>query len=180
METPALHEPDPDGVARVDRSFAFIDLSGFTRFTSEHGDAAAVRVLAGFRQAVREVASRRGVRVAKWLGDGAMLVSIESESLIEAIIDIEHRIDESGSPLPLRAGIAGGPVLLFEGDDYIGAAVNLASRLCDIAEPHEVLAPATMVSSLLVNTEAVPIGERSISGFAHPIALVRLDEVPAL
>jgi class 3 adenylate cyclase len=179
METPALPETD-GGVARVDRAFAFIDLSGFTRFTSEHGDAAAVQVLAGFRQAVREVASRRGVRVAKWLGDGAMLVSIESESLIEAIIDIEHRIDESGSPLPLRAGIAGGPVLLFEGDDYIGAAVNLASRLCDIAEPHEVLAPATMVSSLLVNTEAVPIGERSISGFAQPIALVRLDEVPAL
>jgi adenylate cyclase len=179
MDTNLL-DAEHDGVARVDRTFAFIDLSGFTSFTVEQGDAAAVGVLAGFRQAVREVASRRGVRVAKWLGDGAMLVGVESEPLIEAIIDIERRIDESGSPLPLRAGIARGPVLLFEGDDYIGQAVNLASRLCDVAQPHEVLAPATLVSSLLVNTEAVPIGERAIGGFSQPIELVRLDEVPAL
>ena len=36
--------------------------------------------------------------------------------------------------------MARGPVILFEGDDYIGTAVNLAARLCDIAAPHEVLA----------------------------------------
>lgn len=177
MNDRMLAEADADGVARVDRTFAFIDLSGFTAYTDQEGDAAAVSVLGIFRQAVRDVASRRGVRVAKWLGDGAMLVGIESEPLIEAIVDIEHRIRESGSPLALRAGIARGPVLLFEGDDYIGQAVNLASRLCDMAEPHEVLAPANLVSSLLVNTEVVTIGEREVGGFAQPVPLVRLDEV---
>jgi adenylate cyclase len=162
------------GGARVDRTFAFIDLSGFTAYTDAHGDAEAVKVLGVFRGAVRDIASRRGVRIAKWLGDGAMLVAVEAEPGIEAIIDIERRIEESGLPLPLRAGLAGGPVLLFEGDDYIGAAVNLASRLCDMAKPREVLAPADLVSSLLVNTKALPIGSRHVSGFAQPIDLVRL------
>ena len=162
------------GGTRVERTFAFLDLSGFTTYTDTEGDAAAVKVLSGFRAAVREMAAQRAVRVAKWLGDGAMLVSVEVEPAVEAIIDIAQRIDESGSPLALRAGIASGPVILFEGDDYIGQAVNLASRLCDLAHPQEVLAPASIVSSLLVNTTAVPIGARHISGFAQPIELVRL------
>jgi class 3 adenylate cyclase len=160
--------------ARVDRTFAFIDLSEFTTYTDTHGDGEAVKVLSGFRSAVRDIASRRAVRIAKWLGDGAMLVAVEAEPGIEAVIDIERRIEEIGSPLPLRAGIAGGRVLLFEGDDYIGAPVNLASRLCDMARPREVLAPADLVSSLLVNTKALPIGSRHISGFAQPIEIVRL------
>ena len=162
---------------RVDRTFAFVDLSGFTAYTDTEGDAEAVAVLSGFRAAVRDIAARRAVRVAKWLGDGAMLVAVETEPAVEAVIDIERRTDESGSPLALRAGVAAGPVILFEGDDYIGQAVNLASRLCDLANPHEVLAPASMVSSLLVNTVAVPIGARHISGFAQPIDLVRLIPV---
>lgn len=165
--------------ARVDRTFAFVDLSGFTAYTDTYGDDSAVEVLAGFRAAVRDIAARRAVRVAKWLGDGAMIVAVETEPCVEAIIDIEQRIEEIGSPLALRAGIASGPVLLFEGDDYIGAAVNLASRLCDIAKPHEVLAPASMVSALLVNSRALPMGSREISGFAQPIDLVRLVSADA-
>ena len=167
------------GGTRVDRTFAFIDLSGFTAYTDAYGDNEAVKVLGGFRSVVREIASRRAVRVAKWLGDGAMLVAVETEPGVEAVIDIEAGIDAINSPLALRAGMASGPVLLFEGDDYIGAAVNLASRLCDLANPHEVLAPADMVSSLLVNTKVLPIGARHVSGFALPIELVRLASVDA-
>src|SRR6266508_934715 len=55
---------------RVSRSFAFVDLCGFTRFTDAHGDEEAVAILTQFRASVREVASEYGVRVAKWLGAG--------------------------------------------------------------------------------------------------------------
>src|SRR5262252_3412858 len=60
---------------RVRRYFAFVDLCGFTRFTEVHGDVESVAVLTGFRALVRDIASEHGVRVAKWLGDGAMFVS---------------------------------------------------------------------------------------------------------
>ena len=159
---------------RVNRAFAFIDLSGFTAYTRAQGDDEAVAVLRLFRAAVRDAASSRGVRIAKWLGDGAMLVGVETEPLVEAVVDIETRISESGSPLPLRAGIAAGPVILFEGDDYIGHAVNIAARLCDEAAPREVLAVADTVSSLLVNTDAESVGERLIRGLDDPVQVVRL------
>ena len=38
--------------------------------------------------------------------------------------------------------MASGDVILLEGDDYVGRAVNLASRLCDIAAPGSLLAAA--------------------------------------
>ena len=87
-------------VKRVDRTFAFLDLCGFTAFTDQNGDADAYDVVAGFRAAVRQVAAERGVRLAKWLGDGVMMVGVEPEDLVEAVVDIECLIDEAGSPWP--------------------------------------------------------------------------------
>jgi class 3 adenylate cyclase len=92
---------------------------------------------------------------------------------MEAIVEIEDTI-RTTVPLPLRAGVTVGPVILIDGDDYIGHAVNLASRLCVEAKPHEVLAPAAAVSALLVNTHAEPMGRREIPGVGEPIEVVRL------
>jgi class 3 adenylate cyclase len=122
----------------LERWFAFIDVCGFTQFTEQHGTPAALEVLTRFRSAVRTVTGRRGVRVLKWLGDGAMLVGVEPGPVIAAVCELGMRFDED--PFDIHAGIAGGHVLLFEGDDYIGRPANLAARLCDAANPGEVLA----------------------------------------
>lgn len=164
---------------RVERSFAFVDLCGFTGLTSTEGDDRATAVLAAFRATVRDIGSRWGVRVAKWLGDGAMLVGVEPEPLVCAVMEIERRVDEGGSPLPIRAGLARGRVILFEGDDYIGTPVNLAARLCDAAGPRQVLAVpafedccAPWVSVSSPYTVGVP-------GFREPVELVTLARHPA-
>ena len=103
-----------------------------------------------------------------------MLVGVEPEQLVEAVVEIEAQVHRSESPLPLRAGIARGSVLLIEGDDHIGDAVNLASRLCNLAEPQQVLAPAALVSLLMINTIDRPIGDRDINGIVEPLPVVEL------
>ncbi len=130
----------PPGEAHlyVTRTFCFVDLSGFTVYTREKGPDAAVAMLGDFRQVTRNVASKRGVRVAKWLGDGAMIVSTESDPCASFAVDLVHRFDDTD--IHVRAGLATGTALLFEGDDYIGEPVNLAARLCSAAGPGEVLA----------------------------------------
>lgn len=162
---------------RVPRTFAFVDLSGFTRFTDLHGDDEAVAVLAQFRTAVRSIASDVGVRIAKWLGDGAMLVAVEGPSLVSATVELQERFALDGL-LPVRAGLAWGRVILFEGDDYTGGAVNLASRLCDMAQPFEVLATAEVAHELPAEVAALPVGPKPIPGFGAPISVVRLTRVP--
>ena len=78
---------------RVERCFAFLDLCGFTAFTERYGDEQTVVVLASFRTRVREVAARRGVRVTKWLGDGAMLSSGDTTS----VVSMSASLNSSGS-----------------------------------------------------------------------------------
>ena len=123
----------------IERTFCFADLTGFTRYTRENGPHAAVGLLEEFRAVSRDVAAKRGVRVAKWLGDGVMLVGTEPTPAIAwGGHMIDHFKDEAD--LNLRIGLATGYALLFEGDDYIGEPVNLAAKLCSVAEPGEILA----------------------------------------
>ena len=162
------------GSVRVHRVFGFVDLCGFTALTEARGDEEAVGVLAEFRVVVRKVGSHRGVRVAKWLGDGAMLVAVEAGPLVAAVLEIEERMDECNSLLPLRAGLAAGDVILFEGDDYIGSAVNLAARLCDLARGHEVLASPELAATAPQWVTATPAGPVYVPGFAHAVPVVHL------
>ncbi len=82
-------------------------------------------------------------------------------------------LDES---LGLRAGLASGPVLMIDGEDYLGHPVNLAARLCDLAKPGEVLATREMMTSLMVNTPSHPIGEQKITGLQEKVEIVRLED----
>jgi class 3 adenylate cyclase len=163
---------------RVPRTFVFVDLTGFTNYTAENGDDAAGHLLSRFRAATRHVASSRGVRVAKWLGDGAMLVALDQREAVAMSLELEQRAEAECAPLSLRVGMASGLALLFEGDDYIGSAVNLAARLCDAAGPREVLLPSDQLESLPPGVTARPSGAHVLRGFPEPIAVVTIEGHP--
>jgi len=130
----------------VERAFAFVDLCGFTRFIATEGELAAIDALTTFRDLARSIATRRGVIVEKWLGDGAMLVGAEVGPTIATAAELIARYP--GDPLLLSGGIAHGWVLIFDGDDYIGRPANLAARLCHSARPGELLAVGYTPESL--------------------------------
>jgi class 3 adenylate cyclase len=164
---------------RVPRTFLFVDLSGFTNYTAAFGDDAAGRILGAFRTLVREIASERGVRIAKWLGDGCMIVSVDQGNAISFALELEHRSADVCAPLALRVGIASGYALLFEGDDYIGSAVNMASRLCDLAGPFEILLPTMQLERLPEGVTAKPHGEVELRGFPGAVDVLELGGRPA-
>ncbi len=155
----------------LERWFAFVDVCGFTSFTERNGTHAALDVLSRFRASVRSVTGRRGVRVLKWLGDGVMLIGVEPGPLIAAVCELNMRFESED--FDVHAGIAGGKVLLFEGDDYIGPAANHASRLCEAALPGEVLAFGAQ-GFLPDWVEAIDVRSISASGIGV------IDEVASL
>ena len=125
---------------RVTRTFAFLDLSGFTAYHAQQGDEQASQVLGELRSAIRNAAERRGVRLTKWLGDGAMLSGLEPGVVIACALEAQYTLEHQYEcDLPLRAGICQGKVIMFEGDDYVGVAVNQASKLCDQAHSGQTL-----------------------------------------
>jgi adenylate cyclase len=159
---------------RVDRWFSFVDLSGFTSFGDQFGDEESVRVLTVFRSAVRQVATEFGVRIAKWLGDGCMLVSVDPSQLIAAVSKLETLTHELELPLKMHAGCAGGGVILLEGDDYTGRAVNLAARLATAARPHEILATVELAQHAPEGTPFEPAGMITVAGIHDPVEVVRI------
>ena len=158
---------------RVTRTFAFIDLCGFTDFCDSYGDDAAVAELVKLRASVRAAAPLFGVRVDKWLGDGVMLVGVDVEPIVAAVVAICNQMGEVGE-LPMRAGVATGPVIILEGDDYVGRAVNTAARLCDRASAGAILAATDgLVLPEWVEAEGRP--PLRVRGLAEPVQIVSLS-----
>lgn len=171
------------GAAHLERSFAFLDVTDFTSILEREGERAAITLLGDFRSVTREVAARRGVRVAKWLGDGAMLVGFEARPTLEAALEVIVRCGANGASL--HGGFARGPVLLFEGDDYLGRAVNIAARLCDVASAGELLVradetdlPEWAVPREVVNVDVEGVGELQGVFSIRPAVAPTPSEVP--
>ena len=136
---------------RVGRTFAFVDVSGFTALTELEGDEHAVEVLTRFRSLLRDICSRRGVRIVKWLGDGAMLVCVETAPLVAAVLELHYSWGSGASPgqtVSIRSGVTSGDVILMEGDDYVGHCVNVAARLCDLARGGEALVHRSVLNDM--------------------------------
>src|ERR1700753_3698689 len=114
------------------------------------GDERAVDILTAFRSLLRDICARRGVRIAKWLGDGVMLGCVDTRPLIETVLELHYVVCEVGAveTVPIRSGVTCGEVILMEGDDYIGHCVNVAARLCDLAAAGEALAATGGIDQL--------------------------------
>lgn len=134
---PVLATPDEDrdagsaGSAPVDLAVAFTDLEGFTTYTEAEGDDAASRLLIRHHRESLSIVRSRGGRVVKLLGDGLMLTFPAPEAAVLACLELGE-----AAPLPLRAGIHSGTVLVTD-DDVVGRVVNLAARVTESAKAGE-------------------------------------------
>jgi adenylate cyclase len=118
----------------------FTDIVGFTEFTAEHGDDAALALLDRQEKMVRGSLPDDG-RVVKDLGDGLMLWFPEAVSALGACLAVAERFEEEAAtdvPLWVRVGMHWG-CPTRRGDDLVGHDVNLAARIVDVAGPGEVL-----------------------------------------
>jgi adenylate cyclase len=151
-------------------AICFLDLTGYTRITDEHGDEAAAQLAERLSRLVQRTSVQHGGRAVKWLGDGVMFWFREPAAAVMAALEMVAGVATAGLP-PAHVGIHAGPVLFQEGD-YFGRTVNLASRIADYARPGEVL-----VTTDVVDTTTVPaltfreIGPVELKGMSEPVIL---------
>ncbi|MFL5955901.1 MAG: adenylate cyclase regulatory domain-containing protein [Solirubrobacterales bacterium] len=120
---------------------AFADLVGFTRLGEELAPEEIGGVVDRLGELAAEVA-QRPVQLIKLIGDAAMLISPETEPLLDAALALVQASEQQGDGFPpLRAGVATGPAL-SRGGDWYGRPVNLASRITTVARPGSVLTSA--------------------------------------
>lgn len=134
-----------EGSERVTAAFA--DLEGFTRLGEQLSSGELGQVARRLGDLAADVA-QPPVRLVKTIGDAAMMVAPDAESMLAAAIELVERADALGDDFPrLRAGVAGGQALSRAGDWY-GRPINMASRITAIARPGSVLASEDVHSAL--------------------------------
>lgn len=126
--------PDADA-SGTPVTVVFTDLEGFTRFTTDQGDEAAVALLAEHHRSAGRVIRSRGGRIVKRMGDGLMVVFGEPDAAVLASLEL---LDTGPLPLRLRAGVHLGEAVVTR-DDVLGHVVNVAARITERAQGNEVL-----------------------------------------
>jgi len=95
-------------------------------------------------------------------------------------VEIRHRLRVTIPDLSVRVGMDAGPVIMFEGDDYIGRAVNVAARICDESGPDQVLATWDVASEM---PDWVTPGQSRrvvLKGLAHTVEVTPIEVVASL
>ena len=170
------------------------DLRGFTAYAQAHPSSRVIEVLRDYYDAVGVVVAEYGGTIKDYAGDGILMLvgaplPIADHAAIglriahrvrAAASDVTRRWSSSAHRLGLGVGVASGFVTVgvIGGAtrlEYtaVGAAVNLASRLCEQAADGEILIDGrTCELAGDVGLEArAPL---AVKGFAEPVSLYAL------
>ena len=160
----------PSG-ARV--GLLFTDIEGATVLTGRMGDAGAQELLRAHNDIVRQALATHGGSEVKHTGDGIMASYPSASSALDSAVQIQRSLAKRNEEKPdeaihVRIGInAGEPVR--EQDDLFGTAVQVARRICDQAEPGQILV-SNVVRELVAGKGFLfaDMGETALRGFEDP------------
>lgn len=167
----------------------FCDLRGFTAFADAVEPEEVMFVLGQYHEALGELIHRFKGTLEQISGDGLMVFFNDPLPCPDApdravcmAVAMRNRVWELaegwsrlGYDLHLGVGIAQGHATLgrigFEGrSDYaaIGSVVNLAARLCERAEPGQILISQRVHAATPGIAISHPVGELTLRGFTRP------------
>jgi class 3 adenylate cyclase len=153
----------------------FADLTGSTGVFESMGNVRAAETVTRLTQWIAAVCEAHEGRVVKMLGDGVLAIFQSGALATRAALEMQRNHQKRLQTWPvalrmeLQIGLASGDVLEVDGDCY-GDAVNLASRLSDLAGPRQIWATQSVIEQL----EASEVRHRSLG----PINIRGKSEMP--
>jgi len=148
----------------------FTDIVDSTALTEQLGDAAFRDRAGTLDAALRSVIAEAGGMAVegKVLGDGVMAVFAAARDAIACAAHCHAAAADTG--LQLHLGIHAGDVMR-DGNNVYGGAVNVASRVCGLSAPDEILVSVT-VRDLARTSAGVDFedrGEHALKGIEEPV-----------
>jgi class 3 adenylate cyclase/tetratricopeptide (TPR) repeat protein len=162
----------------------FADIVGYSGLAGED-EAAALHLVDLLQALSRDAVGRRGGRIVKFMGDGALAEFPSTEAAVRAahalMTAFASRSREAGGEGTLRIGVHVGDVAAGQDGDLYGDGVNVAARLQAEAEPGQVLVSEDVWRQLRPRREFAftALGERSLKGMATRVAVYSASIDPA-
>jgi class 3 adenylate cyclase len=121
----------------------FVDVAGFTEFTAEKGDEAAIQLLTDLQRMIDRCLKPLRGQCVKRLGDGFLLAFPSASQAVRGAaslrdVVVQRRQKDPNFPARLRIAVHAGEPLV-EQDDLLGHDVNLTARILDHCRPDEVV-----------------------------------------
>ena len=180
ISDPPANSRDYGSVDSAFRAIMFTDLSDFTSATVRLGDSAAMELLRVHNGLIREALLNLEGREVKHTGDGIMdsFDSVPNGARCASAVQnafFSHNMTHPQSGMHVRIGLSAGEPVEEHGDLF-GASVQLAARICSLAQPDQILL-ADIVCERLVDSEfpTTDLGEVRAKGFDHPTRVHSLD-----
>ncbi|HEX5738073.1 MAG TPA: adenylate/guanylate cyclase domain-containing protein [Hydrogenophaga sp.] len=163
-------------------TIAFVDLTGSVSVFETLGNDRATKAVTKLTQWIGSVGIDNGGKVVKMLGDGVLLSFANNRMAVETMTQIQQEHSQRVAQWPSRLklmmqiGMARGQVIQVDGDCF-GDAVNVASRLSDLAGPEQILATDTVIRKLGVRhgVRSRSLGPMRIKGRAEPCEVFRIE-----
>ena len=165
----------------VSRAVFVLDMSGFSQLTQRYGVVHYLSMVRRMHVTSEPIINSHHGQLVKYEADNCFAVFPDTQEAVQAAIsmnlafDAENIITPDELDIRISCGVDYGDVLLIEGDDFFGNAVNLASKLGeDLANPGEIIvtegAMARVPEAASINHEPVTF---SISGIEISACLVK-------
>jgi adenylate cyclase len=154
-------------------SFLFADLAGYTALTEAHGDEHAADAAAEFCAAVRTLLKEHGAEEVKAIGDAMLLRVDDPDQAVRLAARIVTGYGARHRTLGIRVGVHTGTAVR-RGEDWFGSAVNLASRVADLAGSGEVLLTDPTRQALGAALAVRELGPRKFKNVAEPLRVYSL------
>ena len=155
-------------------TIGFVDLVGYSRLSRRMTPSELGTLIDRFEDTAHAVATVRGGRVVKLIGDEVMFVTLTAAAACDIALALVEQFADDPSITP-RGGLASGDVLP-RGGDYYGPTVNLAARLAEIAVPNELLVtPEVAAEARSAGLRFEPAGKRLLKGFEEPVTLLTVE-----
>ena len=163
---------------RMEGSFVtilFTDLAGSTALFERRGDEAADALRREHFAALRGAVAQHGGREVKSTGDGLMVAFASAVAGVRCAIDMQRASTDMSKGLELKIGLDAGEPLEDAADLY-GTPVIVASRLCDVAEPGEIVVSEVVsrIAGPRVTEAMRPAGAFKLRGLADRVAAARV------
>jgi class 3 adenylate cyclase len=165
------------------RTIMFTDLKDSTLMTTLYGDAKALHLLHVHNALTRNALKTHEGREVKHTGDGIMASFTAAADAVACAIAIQkafsdYNNEHADTPLYVRIGLSAGEPIEEHGDLF-GKTVQLAARLCALAEPGRILVDGVVYDQ--ATDKRLPfsdLGEVTPKGFDHPIRLYEAQWAP--
>lgn len=194
---PVVSRPEPQASVGVETvvTALFCDICGFTGIASQLSPRAVLELLNTYFPVISQIVQRHGGTLEKYIGDAILAMwgapRASDEDVVRAVaaaVDIQKAVHELAMthepPLQVHIGLSSGPAVAANiGAEtlsqfvIVGDTTNLASRVCNLAGPGEIVLSRGTVDAL-AGRSPWPLGERqqtAVKGRGELVEIYQLE-----